>query len=145
MKYGPTGGVDVGIGMMAVCSDGLAVENPRVLVPALKGLRRLDRSIARSRKVHGRGNPSHRRERLSTKRRRLHAQVVIVRNDNHHKATTVIAKSVGRVVVEDLNVAGMMMNRGLARAIADAGMAGFLSKLHYKCLRYGAEYLMSER
>ena len=50
------------------------------------------------------------------------------------KATTAIAKSAGRVV-ESLNVAGMIRNRRLARAIADAGMSGFLSKLEYKCLR----------
>ena len=49
-------------------------------------------------------------------------RVINVRNDNHHKATTAIAKTAGRVVVETLNVAGMIRNRRLARAIADAGM-----------------------
>ena len=38
-----------------------------------------------------------------------------MRNDNHHKATTAIAKSAGRVVVETLNVSGMIRNRRLAR------------------------------
>ena len=50
-----------------------------------------------------------------------------------------------RPVVEDLNVAGMMRNRRLARAIADAGMAGFLAKLAYKCLWYGAEHVKADR
>ena len=79
---------------------------------ALKELRRIDKAIARSRNVHGRSNHSNRRERLYAKRRRLHARVVNVRNDNHHKATTAIAKASGCVVVETLNVAGMMMSRG---------------------------------
>ena len=35
--------------------------------------------------------------------------------------------------------------RSLARAIADAGMAGFLDKLQYKCARYGADYLKADR
>ena len=64
-----------------------------------------------------------------------------MRNDNHHKATTAIAKSAGRVVVETLNVSGMLRNRRLARAITDAGMPGFLTKLEYKCAWYGAEYV----
>ena len=145
VKDGPTIGVDVGVGTMAVCSDGTKVENPKALARGLKRLRRLDKAIARSRNVHGRSSHSNRRERLYARRRRLHARVVNVRNDNHHKATTAIAKSCGRVVVETLNVSGMMRNRRLARAIADAGMSGFLTKLEYKCVWYGAEYLKADR
>ena len=68
-----------------------------------------------------------------------------MRNDNHHKATATIAKCAGRVVVESLNVAGMLRNRRLARSIADAGMSGFLTKLAYKCAWYGAELVKAER
>ena len=145
VKDGPTIGVDVGVGTMAVCSDGVTVENPKALPAGLVRLRRLDKAIARSRNAHGKSNHSNRREGLYDKRRRLHARIVNVRNDNHHKATTAIAKSGGRVVVETLNVSGMMRNRRLARAIADAGMSGFLSKLEYKCGWYGAEYVKADR
>ena len=145
VKDGPTIGVDVGVGTMATCSDGTAVENPKALASSIKKLKRLDKSIARSRNVHGRGNHSNRRERLYVQRRKLHARIVNVRNDCHHKATTAIAKTSGRVVVETLNVAGMIRNRRLARAIADAGMAGFLNKLEYKCAWYGAEFLKADR
>ena len=145
VKDGPTVGVDVGVGTMATCSDGTMVNNPKALSRSLKQLRRVDKAIARSRNVHGKGNHSNRQERLYGKRRRLHARVVNVRNNNHHKATTAIAKSAGRVVVETLNVAGMMLNRRLARSIADAGMSGFLTKLEYKCLWYGAEYVKADR
>ena len=143
VKPGPTIGVDVGA--MAVCSDGTTVENPKALATGLKRLRRLDKAIARSRNVHDRSSHSNRRERLYARRRRLHARVVNVRNDNHHKATTAIAKSFGRVVVETVNVSGMMRNRKLARAIADAGMSGFLTKLEYKCVWYGAEFVKADR
>ena len=145
VKPGPTIGVDVGVGAMAVCSDGTTVENPKALATGLKRLRRLDKAIARSRNVHDRSSHSNRRERLYARRRRLHARVVNVRNDNHHKATTAIAKSFGRVVVETVNVSGMMRNRKLARAIADAGMSGFLTKLEYKCVWYGAEFVKADR
>ena len=145
MKDGPTVGVDVGVGTMATCSDGTVVENPKPLASALRRLRRVDKAIARSRSVHGKSSNSNRRERLYASRRRLHARVVNVRSDHHHKATTAIAKSAGCVVVETLNVAGMMMNRRLARAIADAGMSGFLTKLEYKCAWYGAEFDKADR
>ena len=145
VKDGRTIGVDVGVGTMAECSDGARIANPKALASGIRQLRRLDKAIARSRNVHGRSNQSNRRERLYAKRRRLHARIVNVRNDNHHKATTAIAKSAGRVVVETLNVAGMMRNRRLARAIADAGMAGFLVRLEYKCAWYGADFEKADR
>ena len=145
VKDGPTTGVDAGVGTMATCSDGTTVENPGALSLGLKQQRRIDKAIARSRGVHGKTQHSNRRELLYAKRRRLHSRVVNVRNDHHHKATTARAKSAGRVVVETLNVAGMIRNRRLARAIADAGMAGFLSKLEYKCGWYGAEYVKADR
>ena len=145
VKDGPTIGVDVGVGRLAVCSEGTVVENPKALGTVLKRLRKIDKSIARSKNVHGRARSSNRRERLYARRRRLHARAVNVRNDTHHKATTMIAKLAGRVVIEDLNVSGMMRNRRLARALADAGMAGFLGKLLYKCLWYGAQVIEVRR
>ena len=135
----------MGVETTAVCSGGTTAGNPKALTKGLERLRRLDKAIARSRKVHGGESHSNRRERLYAKRRRLHARTVNLRNDHHHKATAAIAKSAGRVVVETLNVAGMLRNRRLARAIADAGMSGFLDKLAYKCLWYGAEYVKADR
>ena len=79
VKAGPTIGVDVGVGAMAVCSDGTLVENPKALTTSLKRLRRLDKAIARSGKAHGKSNHSHRRERLYARRRKLHARTVNVR------------------------------------------------------------------
>ena len=144
VKDGPTVGVDVGLGTMATCSDGTVVENPKALDTGLKRLRRLDKAIARSRNTHGKSAHSNRRERLYSRRRSLHARIVNVRKDNHHKATTAITKSAGRVAAETLNVSGVMMNRRLAQVIADAGMSGFLTKLEHKCAWYGAEYLKAD-
>ena len=49
-----------------------------------------------------------------------------------------MAKSSSRVVVETLNLSGMVRNRRLARA-------SVLSKLEYKCAWYGAEYAKADR
>ena len=149
VKDGPTIGVDVdvdvGVGTLAVCSNGPKVENPKALKGAARRLRQVDKAVARSKNAHGKSSHSNRRERLYAKRRKVHARIVQVRNDNHHKFTTAIAKCAGRVVVETLNVAGMIRYRRLARSIADAGMAGFLAKLEYKCAWYGAEFAKADR
>lgn len=144
VQGGPTIGVGVDVGAVAVCSDGAEVENSRALSSGLKRLRRIDKAIARSRNVHGKAVHSNRRERLCARRKRVHARIVNVRNDHHHKATTAIAKSTGRVV-ETMNVVGMIRNWHLARAVADAGMSGFLTKLEYKCVRNGAEHVRADR
>ena len=52
LKPGPAIGVDVGVGTLAVCSDGTTVENPKALAAASRRLRRLDKAVARSRNVH---------------------------------------------------------------------------------------------
>ena len=55
-------GVDVGVGAMAVCSDGTTVTNPQALASGIKRLRRLDKAIARSLNVHGKSNHFNRME-----------------------------------------------------------------------------------
>ncbi len=127
-------GVDVGIKSLAVCSDGTVYENPKALRKSLGRLRRLDKSIARSRSIHGETRHGNRRERKYRRRETAHARVRNVRNDAHHKAASAItAKPVGKVVVETLNVSGMMKNRRLARSLADASLAGLIAKLEYRC------------
>ncbi|WP_326691188.1 transposase [Streptomyces sp. NBC_01795] len=56
-----------------------------------------------------------------TQRNRGHHRVANLRADAPHKLSTTVTAEYGTVVVEDLNVAGMLRNRGLARRIADAG------------------------
>ena len=145
VKDGSSSSIDVGVGTLATCSNGLQVENPKTLNTAIRRLRQVDKPIARARNAHGRSAHSHRRERMYATRRKVHARSVQVRNDNHHKASTAIAKLASRVVVETLNVSGMLRNRRLARAIADAGMSGFLAKLEYNCAWYGAEFVQADR
>ena len=133
-------GVDVGIKTLAVCSDGRTFDNPKAFVKAQKKLRRIDKAIARSRNTHGKDKSSNRRTRKLRQREKLHARVKNVRLDSHHKASSAIAKTAGCVVVETLNVQGMIQNRRLARAMADAGLAQFIRLLEYKCAGRGGGF-----
>jgi putative transposase len=58
--------------------------------------------------------------------------VANLHRDGLHKLTTELAREYGIVVIEDLNVAGMLRNRRLARWIADAGFGEIRRQLAYK-------------
>ena len=138
-------GVDVGIRTLAVCSDGTTYENPRALGLYTSRLRRVDQAIARSKNAIGKNARSNRRDRRYRQRQRLHARIAAIRNDAHHKATSaIVAKSVGTVTVETLNVAGMFKNRRLAKSLSDSALAGFLAKLEYKCQWGGVRFEKAE-
>jgi putative transposase len=68
-----------------------------------------------------------------------------VRRDAIHKLTTTLATGHGILVVEHLNVAGMLQNRRLARAIADSGLAELRRQLAYKTTWYGSRLLVADR
>jgi putative transposase len=61
------------------------------------------------------------------------------------KITTYLALNHSQVVIEDLNVAGMLKNHKLASAIADCGFFEFKRQLEYKCLRHGSNLTIIDR
>ncbi len=63
---------------------------------------------------------------------RQHARVTDARRDFLHKASTDLVRRFGVIAAEDLNVAGMVRNRSLARAISRTGWGGFRALLEYK-------------
>ncbi|MBC6421965.1 MAG: transposase [Hormoscilla sp. SP12CHS1] len=113
-RYGCVG-VDLGIKTLANLSNGKSF-------PAVKAYRKAKRKIARlqravSRKVKGSNN----RKKAIRKLQKAHHRVACIRNDATHKLTTYLAKNHSEVVIEYLNVSGMMKNHRLAQAIADCG------------------------
>ena len=125
-------GVDAGVKHLAVLSTGEKWPNPRSLEKALRKIARSSRALAR-RQRGSRGWHKARR-RLA----RLHARARNLRQDALHKLTHHLASTYGVVVVEQLHVAGMLKNRRLARALADAALAEIRRQLRYKCPWHGA-------
>jgi putative transposase len=76
---------------------------------------------------------------------RLHRKIANIRKDTLHKLTTLLAKNHGAVVIEDLNVSGIMANRKLAKAIADMSFFEFRRQLTYKCELYGSKLVVVDR
>jgi putative transposase len=139
-------GVDLGVKTLATQSDGTTYENPKALEGAQRKMGRWQRKLSRQQ----RGS----RNREKTRRRiaRLHYRIANVRRDTLHKATSgIVAKTKPdaerprAVVIEDLNVLGMLQHRSLARAIADVGMAEFGRQVRYKAAWSGCEVMLAER
>lgn len=132
-------GVDLGVKTLAVVSDGQTFANPKTLGRRLKKLRRLQQSV--SRKVKGSSN----KKKAAKKVARLHYRIGCVRKDTLHKITTQLTKTKSVVVIEDLNVSGMVKNRRLARAISDVGFWEFRRQLQYKAPLYGCRVVVVNR
>ena len=110
-------GVDVGIKTLAFTSDGREYDNPRWYQCGERKLRRINKAIARSINL----NPNRRTNRcarLYQQRARLQSRQQHQRQTLHRQTASAIAKSAGTVVVETLNVAGMVRNHRLAKALS---------------------------
>ncbi len=132
-------GVDLGVRDFAVTSDGAKIANPRHLERKARSLARYRRRLARCQK--GSAN----RAKAAARVARAHRKVRHARADFLHRASTHLVRHNDMIVIEDLNVAGMVRNRHLARAIADCGWGEFRRQLAYKCQRYGRELIVIDR
>jgi putative transposase len=136
---GHTVGVDMGVKNLAVDSDGQVFENQKHLRRAYHTLRRLQRQL--SRRVKGSSN----RRKVVLKLAQAHYRVACLRADAHHKATTQIARKAALIGIENLNVAGMLKNRTLARAVSDASLSELHRQLRYKVAWYGGRVQAIDR
>ena len=151
-------GVDLGVSAAATLSNGEKVVAPRPLAAALRRLRirsrRQSRKLEAARKSVGIKGAIPKGTRLPESKNRtcgaralarLHARIARVRADFMHKLTTRLCRENQTVVIEDLNVRGMLANARLARAISDVGFYEFRRQLRYKAARYGTQLVQADR
>jgi putative transposase len=85
------------------------------------------------------------RQKAARRLGRLHARIAAVRKALLHQITSDLAKGYARLVVEDLNAAGMLTNRRLARVVSDAAFAELRRQLEYKTAWYGTQLVIADR
>ncbi len=132
-------GTDLGIKTFATFDNGEKIEAPKPLKRHLRRLRRLSKNLSRKHKG------SKRYEQARRRKAKLNAKIADIRTDFLHKLSTRIIGENQTVVLEDLNVSGMVKNRRLSRAISDLGWRQFRIYLEGKAEKYGREVRIIDR
>ena len=128
-------GVDVGIMRLATIADTdgnrADLANPRYLQRKLRRLAQLERE--KSRRQKGSINRYKSRRKIAIQ----HGKVARARRDYHHKQALALVNENQVIHVEDLNIAGMLKNKRLARVISDAGWGQFMRIIGEKAQKSG--------
>lgn len=134
-------GVDLGIKHLATTSDSEIFESSNKLKQKEDQLKRLKRKLSRQQKN------SNSRKRTKEKIAKVYFNISNHRKDILHKTTSCLVKTKPHkmIVIEDLNVSGMLKNHRLAKAISNIGFYEFRRQLEYKCAWYGKELVVADR
>ena len=134
----PVVGVDLGVLALATISDGTRIENPRALKSSLYKIKRLQRVVSRRQKG------STNRQKAVRQLAKAHLRIANVRKNALHQVTSLLARTKSAVVLEDLNVSGMVKNHHLAQAIVDVGFYEFRRQMVYKGQWYGCQVILAD-
>ena len=145
-------GIDVGVKDLAVCSNGQVFKNinkSRTVKKLEKRLKRLQRQVSRKYEMNKQGNKFIKTKniiKLEHQIKLIYRRLTNIRNNHLHQATSKIVKTKpSRIVIEDLNVSGMMKNKHLSKAIQQQKLYEFRRQLEYKTKKYGIELVLADR
>jgi len=133
-------GVDAGLEHLLTLSTGEKITNLRHERRDRARLVKAQRALSRTATGDG-ANRAKARCRVA----RVHARITDRRRDHLHQITTRLVRENQTIVIEDLNVSGMLRNGSLARAISDAAWSEFRSLLEYKAKWYGRDVIAVDR
>jgi putative transposase len=132
---GESVGIDLGIENFATLSTSEVIGNPEYLRTAEARLKTAQRRVSR-RKRGGR-----RRKKAVRLLARRHLKIKRQRANFHHKTARRIVNEFGVIVVEDLNIQGLVRNHYLAKSIRDVGCSLFNTILSGKSREFGRELI----
>ena len=159
-------GIDLGVKTLATLSTGESIENinkSRRVKQLEKQLRREQRHLARQLQANTRGylttakgcrKPIYTRplevcsniQETKRKMKLLYRKLHSIRMNHLHQTTSHLVKQLPKgIVIEDLNVKGMMKNKHLSKRIQNAMFYEFRRQLEYKCSRYGIRLVVADR
>ena len=145
-------GIDLGIKDLAVCSDGTIYPNinrTKKVRKLKKKVRRLQRSISRKYFKNKEGESYQKTSNIIKSERlllKLHHRLKNIRQNYRHQITTAIINRKPRlIVIEDLNVMGMMRNKHLSKAVQEQGFYELRRQIEYKAQWAGIKIIVADR
>ena len=145
-------GIDLGIKDLAICNDGNIYKNinkTRKIRKLEKKKRRLQRSISRKYEKNKKGTSYCKTCNIIKGEKELlklnHKLTNIRQNHLHQTTTDIIKRKPSFVVLEDLNVKGMMKNRHLSKAVQQQKFYEFRRQMEYKCEWNGIQLIIADR
>ena len=149
-------GIDLGLKELAVCSDGTKFKNinkTKIVRKTEKKLKRLQRKVSNKyekNKIVKGGScqyiKTRNTEKLEKRIQLIHRRLKNIRNNHLHQVTTSIVKTKPyRIVMEDLNISGMMKNKHLSDKIRKQYFYEFRRQIKYKCETKGIKFVLANR
>ena len=146
-------GIDLGIKNLATCSDGTVYPNinrTKTIRELKKKQRRLQRSVSRKYEMNKKEGESYKKTRNIIKSEkkllRIHHRLANIRQNYRHQITSgIIGRKPNPIVLEDLNVRGMMSNRHLSKAVQEQGFYEFRRQIEYKAAWAGLRVVVADR
>lgn len=142
-------GIDLGIKEFAICSDNTVYTNinkTKKVKRLEKRLKRQQRKLSRKLLKHKKGESTRNIGKQQLKVQKLHQRVSHKRVDYINKVISLIIKrEPSFITIEDLNVAGMIRNRHISKAISKQGFYIFRQKLFNKCKINNIELRIANR
>lgn len=145
-------GIDLGIKDLAICSNGMKFKNinKSFRVKTLKKkLKRLQRKVSIKYELNKEGKKFIKTNniiKLEVKIKLLYRKLTNIRQNHTHQTTNEIIKYYPkRIVLENLNIKGMMKNKHLSKAIAEQNLHEFRRQIEYKAKFNGIEVKIADR
>ena len=145
-------GIDVGVKDLAICSTGKVYKNinkTRRVKRLKKKVRRLQRKISRKYIKNKKGESYQKTRNIVKSEKQLlrvtHRLTNIRTNYMHQVSTELVKREPSFIVMEDLNVSGMMKNKHWARAVQEQKLAEFHRMMQYKCEWHGIRLITADR